>query len=271
MTEPDRIHGFRQPQSGGKRLHSSYGWSARLGLIVPTTNTVNEAEWQLLLATCQGISLHVARMDLHLDHSTQPDGQLLHANLKTALGQLTPASLDAIAYGCTAGSMISPLDALSDAMEGEAGVPCATTAASLVHAARHLGLQKVAVATPYAENLNAHEQTYLHEHGLDVLSIRGLGLGAGGVHELRGIARVPEEEVYAHALASWHPEADGMIISCTDFPTLRVLPALEARLGKPVISSNAATLWRMLELSGLTHRFEGYGQLLQAQSGESGK
>lgn len=255
---------FRASQSGAKRAHASYGWAAKLGLIVPTTNTVNEGEWQSVLAASEGISLHVARMTLHLDHSAdQAALGLLHSGLKTALAQLAPAGLDALAYGCTAGSMVSPLDALAQAMGEEVGLPCATTASSLVYAARSLGLGKVVVATPYADGLNAHEVQYLGAQGLNVLGIRGLGIGAGGAHEYSRIAQVPEQEVFAHALASWQPGADGMIISCTDFPTLRVLPALEARIGKPVISSNGATLWRLLQLAGQRAAFVGRGRLLQ--------
>lgn len=263
MTEDVLIKHFRAPQADMQRNHASYGWAAKLGLIVPTTNTVNEGEWQALLAQIEGVSLHVTRMPLHLNLSEQTSPGLLHNGLKTALSQLAPAGLDAIAYGCTAGSMVSPLDALAQAMHDEVGIPCATTASSLVHAARHLGLQKVAVATPYADNLNDHERHYLHEHGLEVLDISGLGIGAGGNHEFCRIARVPEQEVFAHGLASWRPGADGLIISCTDFPTLRVVPALEARLGKPVISSNAATLWRTLHLLGHEYTFPGRGRLLQ--------
>ena len=250
-------------EDDGIRPHASYGWAAKLGLIVPTSNTVNEGEWQILLSQTQGISLHVARMALHLEHAAPASPLQLPAVLQAALAQLTPAGLDAIAYGCTAGSMISPLDALSQAMHDETSLPCTTTASALIYACRHLGMQRVAVVTPYADDLNAHEAAYLQAHGLDVLSIAGLGIGRDGPHEFCRIARVPEQDVYAHALANWHPDADGMLISCTDFPTLRVVPALEARLGKPVISSNAATLWRLLDSIGLRRAFAGYGQLLE--------
>ncbi len=34
-----------------------YGWRAKIGLIVPTTNTVNEAEWARMAP--EGVSIHV--------------------------------------------------------------------------------------------------------------------------------------------------------------------------------------------------------------------
>gem|GEM_PF-4633866 len=48
---------------------STYGWRAKLGLIVPTTNTVNEAEWNM--AAPDGVSIHGARMVLHTDVTTK--------------------------------------------------------------------------------------------------------------------------------------------------------------------------------------------------------
>jgi maleate isomerase/arylmalonate decarboxylase len=161
--------------------------------------------------------------------------------------------------------MVSPLDALSRFMEAESGVPCATTASALVLAARALGLCRVAVATPYDERMNRHEAAYLESHGLDVVSIRGLGIGADGPHEYVRIARVPEARVFEHVVATWDEAAEGMIVSCTDFPTLGSIATLEARFGRPVIPSNTATLWRCLRLAGLDARIAIGGRLfLQA-------
>src|SRR5690606_32966375 len=41
-------------------LSHPYGWRARLGLIVPPTNTVNEAEWRIMAP--EGVTIHSARM-----------------------------------------------------------------------------------------------------------------------------------------------------------------------------------------------------------------
>jgi len=36
----------------------------------------------------------------------------------------------------------------------------------------------------------------------------------------------------------------------------------DQRLGKPVITSNQATIWNTLRMAGVNDRIEGYGQLL---------
>ena len=245
------------------RPHSSYAAVARLGLIVPPTNTVNEAEWQLLLRELDGITLHVTRMALHLDTRSSEGRRALLRDLRHAVEDLDAAGPDAIAYGCTVGSLDETLHGLTDYMQSVSHCACVAAASSLVHAARALDMRRVVLATPYDEIITRHETEYLALHGIDVLHASGLGIGAGGAHEYINIARIPERQVIDHCLAAWRGEADGLIVSCTDFATLRVVPLLEEQLGKPVVSSNLATFWCTLRAAGVSLPLRGYGGLLQ--------
>lgn len=229
---------------------------ASIAMIVPPSNTVNRAEWKRMAPS---LRFPLFRMPLHA-HADD----VFYDDLKAALGKLKAEKPDVIAYACTATSMVLPLETLPDFIEKEAGVPGVATAPALVLAARELGLKKVAVATPYHDELNRHEKEFFEACGLRVLGIRGLGIGAGGAHEYVGIAKVPPEKVLEHCLSSWVPEADGMIVSCTDFRTLEALPRLERELGKPVVSSNLATLWLALRRAGASRAVRGFGRLLEA-------
>lgn len=228
---------------------------ASVAMIVPPTNTVNEAEWKRMAPQFR---FPLLRMPLH-GHADDA----FYADLKAALEKLKGEKPDVIAYACTASSMVLPLDTLPKFIEAQAGVPGVATAPALVLAARALGMKKVAVATPYHDALNRHEQEFLEACGLEVLGIKGLGIGAGGPQEYVKIAQVPPEAVYAHCRSAWIEGADGMIVSCTDFRTLEVLPRLERELGKPVVSSNLATFWAALRAAGDTTRFPGFGSLLE--------
>ena len=227
---------------------------AKLGLIVPTTNTVNEAEWRRMAPP--GITFALVRMVLHTD------SHALYGDLEKAIAELAPHKPDVVAYACTAGSLVLPLDAITGRMQQQARVPCVATGPALVHACRALGMRKIALATPYHDALNRHEAHFLAQCGIEVLSMRGMGIGAGGPHEYTRIAKVPKEEVYAHCKAADVPAADGMIVSCTDFRALEAIPRLEAELRKPVISSNLATFWAALGAAGLRHPISGVGKLL---------
>ena len=234
-----------------------YGWRAKIGLIVPLTNTVNEAEWARMAP--EGVSIHVTRMTLH----PGGDAAALDRDIAAAIASLTPAGPDVIAYGCTAGSMVSPLDSLSTRMRELSGVAAVATAPAIVHALRAFGAKKIALATPYHDTLNRHEIEFFAANGIATLSEKGLGIGAGGPHEYVNIARVHKDKVLEHAHSADHPEAEALVISCTDFATLEALPVLERELGKPVISSNLATWWQALRAAGVDDRLTGFGRLLE--------
>jgi len=229
----------------------------RLGLIVPTTNTVNQAEWRRMAPP--GVTFALARMPLHADT------EALHADLEISILELKRQKPDVIAYACTAGSLVVPLDALTGFMQAIAGVPCVATAPALVHACEFLGIKTVSLATPYHDALNDHEVEFFAQCGIRTLSVKGLGIGAGGPHEYVKIAKVPKEAVFAHCRAADVPGAQGMIVSCTDFQALEAIPRLEAELGKPVVSSNLATFWAALRAAGLRQPIAGFGRLLEAQ------
>jgi len=55
--------------------------------------------------------------------------------------------------------------------------------------------------------------------------------------------------------------SEGIFLSCTNLHTVEVIAGLEKKLGKPVFSSNTATLWFMLKRIGYKHAVEEYGSL----------
>ncbi|MBW8635894.1 aspartate/glutamate racemase family protein [Hoeflea sp. WL0058] len=241
---------------------STYSSRAKLGLIVPPTNTVNEAEWARMVP--DGVTYHTHRMSLHSDTHTEAGEAALYADLDTAIGMLAQCGADAIAYACTAGSMITPAQSMPDRLSERTGRQCVTTSAAIIDALKTLGVVQLSVATPYADALNAHETEFLEAHGFEVLRLIGLGIGAGGPSEYPRIARTPLEAVADHARAAFVPGSDALLVTCTDFPTLPLVESLEAELGVPVVTSNQATFWSMLRAVGVQDRFQPFGRLLSS-------
>jgi maleate cis-trans isomerase len=44
---------------------------------------------------------------------------------------------------------------------------------------------------------------------------------------------------------------------------MEVIDQLESDLGKPVVSSNTASMWKLLQLAGVKERVEGLGRLFK--------
>ena len=88
--------------------------------------------------------------------------------------------------------------------------------------------------------------------------MRGLGLQYAW-----DIGNTPPSHVYRHGKAADTPDADGVLIPCTAFPTVDILEALEEDLGKPVVSANQATMWKAAAMAGIGEKLEGLGSLMR--------
>jgi len=113
----------------------------------------------------------------------------------------------------------------------------------------------VGVASPYAAWLNERVRKFLEADGFDLVAIRGLGTEAH--------ATITLERVEALAAEVNRPEAEAIFISCSNFRTLEIIESLENRFGKPVVTSNASTMWKMLRVIGDKRAIAGAGRLFR--------
>lgn len=218
-----------------------YGWRARLGLIVPSSNTVNEPEFEAQLP--EGISLHTAR--LPLDDVTAESLAAMAGNTENCADLLASADVDVIAYGCTTGSLVKGPgydESIESRITEQTGIPAVATAAAIKRAFDELGISKLVIATPYIDELNTRERSFLESAGYDVLAIDGIGH-----KDNLEIGREYPQTAYQMVRDLDTEEADGIFISCTNFRTFEIIEPLESDTGKPVVTSNQATLWNVLE------------------------
>lgn len=235
-------------------------WRARIGTIIPVSNTTNEIEFNRMKP--DGVTVHFTRVPLEKDPATDDFAEMLDRAARAA-EELSAAGSDVIAYGCTSGSMACPSDRLLGAMEKTSGRPVLSTAQAILDALVSLDVRKIAMATPYIDSTNEKEKAFIERHGFEVTKIAGLGLG-GTLEKIQKISRVPPVGAYAHARSVDSDDADALLICCTDFGTADILQPLEDELGKPVLSSNSAGFWAALRRCGVKDRIEGYGRLLSS-------
>jgi arylmalonate decarboxylase len=238
--------------------YSPYAWRARIGLIIPSTNTINETEFWRMVP--EGVTVHSARATSTGEFSEAYFQRLRDAGMRCA-EDLATAEVDVIAYGCTSGSIVCPLEEIVADIEGQTGIRTIATAGAVVTALRALGVRRVAVATPYVDFINEAEREFLQGRGFEVTSLHGLRLGETQA-ERRAIGRVPPEHVYRMARLVDRPEAEAIFISCTNLASIGMITRIEQDLGKPVVTSNQACLWNALRLAGIPDRVDGYGRLL---------
>lgn len=238
-----------------------YGQNGRIGLLVPSVNTVVEPEFNRMIP--EGVNVYAARM--RNTRSDVEDSKAMLQHVARAADELGSAHTDVIAFACTASSFVEGVEGeieLRDQIERASEAKAATTSGSVAGALRTLGVRRVAVATPYPDELNVLEKQFLEDEGIEVLTIAGMG-----IVDAFSIGKVTPQETYEFARRVWQDDADGMFISCTNLRTIDVLAQLEAELGVPVISSNLATCWGCLRALGHHDPIDGYGSLLSERHG----
>ncbi|HJW62506.1 MAG TPA: hypothetical protein VJ849_03330 [Actinomycetes bacterium] len=121
-----------------------------------------------------------------------------------------------------------------------------------------LGARRLALATPYPETISAAARIYWQAAGFEVVAHRRL--------DTPNIYDETEATAYKLALTANTPEADTILISGTGLPTAGAVDPLEKELNKPVVTSQAATLWQALTLLRLDEQVRGFGRLLTSAS-----
>ncbi len=234
-----------------------YGWRGRIGLMVPTGNTVMEPEFATLAP--EGVSVHANRVYLK---EVSPEALLgMEADAARSAEQLTQCRLDVMCFGCTSGSFVGGVgyDArLIDVIENASGLPSTTTSTAVLRALRLLGISRVALATPYTDEVTEIEKRWLEDNGIEVTAWQG-----GGLVQTADIQECAPEVSYRRAKAVDNDRAEAVFISCTGFRTIENLAKLEADLGKPVISSNQASFAECLRLIGVGQVQPGFGSLFE--------
>ena len=90
---------------------------------------------------------------------------------------------------------------------------------------------------------------------LELAGIEIAGFGSFEEGNDRVVARITGASILraVEAVAAQTP-CDAVFVACTNLRCLDVLAEAEARIGRPVISSNLALAWHMLHLAGIDAR-----------------
>jgi maleate cis-trans isomerase len=223
----------------------------RIGVIVPSSNTNAEPDLQMLAPT--GVTLHCTRSGGY-DIDAIPDSAEMRRFARQALDQqlqlLVDGRVELIAYACTSAT-------LSDGPEFDAefcaeitaktGLPAVTTAGALVEAMRDLGARRVAFTSPYVVQLAGESVEFIRQCGIEVVNQLGFERELSSLEQ----NRLTPADAYRMGLAADHPDADLLVISCTDYRALEAVNALEQALAKPVVTSNSALMYVCLKHLGL--------------------
>ncbi len=211
-----------------------------VGLMLPINNTTMEREllaWLPAGSTCN--TQRIPRGKGLLTKETLPD--YMAQALEMAKTFNDPA-VDVVAFGCTAAGFISgPAGdaALQKNLASITGKNVVTTARSMVVALQEIGINKIALVTPYPDAVNTQLKAFLTDGGIEVKRFNSFY-----VQNTDELGRIQAHQVAKLARDTMADDCEAMFIGCSQLPTFEILGDLEREFGRPVFSSIQVTAHR---------------------------
>jgi len=210
---------------------------ARMGLIIPSANCLSEPQFNRFAPAA--LSVHVARARI-AGQWKRPLAEMAD-EIALAAQLLADCGPDLIVFHCTDTSMTEGPIGEQRILQliGEAtGIAALATSALVREALQALAITKIVLISPYRTNDNVIR--YLHATGFEV--VHDVALGLTGCE----FATVAPQRWLDIAREHDRDRADGIFLSCTNTTQIEAIADIERALGKPVVNSNQAVLWGVL-------------------------
>ena len=152
-------------------------------------------------------------------------------------------------------------EALCSRIKKATSLPVTTEFASAADACTALKIKRLAIISPYREELNRLITNYFQEKGFQDPLARGLGISRN-----IEIAQLPEDAAYKLTLKALQEDSkiDGFYITCPRWRTSSSIAKLEKETGKPVVSTVQSTIWSAFRILSIKEPIQGYGRLLSS-------
>ncbi len=236
-------------------LDQGAGTGLRAGLVVLSTDETMEYEVRQVLAG-RGVNLMHTRIPFRTDVTPSVLQEMAEALPQAAA--LLPQGLHSIAYGCTSGATVIGPKRIEEIIQKlHPNVPVTDPMTAVITALKTLNTTRIALVTPYVASVTGPMRVYLAQHGIEVVSEVSFAES-----DDRKVARITEASTRAAMLKAGRAKGvEAVFASCTNLRSFGVIEEVEARLGLPVISSNQALIWHMLQLAGAAPKGWGPGRL----------
>ena len=244
-------------------MTDSLGWRRTFGVLVPSTNTSVQPEFDGMRPP--GVTNHISRiripnLALNSDEDFNELIRLIMAAQDEAIDSVMSAEPDQLVLGISAETFWDGLGAsqmLKRQLEARTGLPVSMGSDACHAALERIGARRIAVITPYFPVGDRNVVRFFEESGYAVARIRGLSCSSPVA-----IARVTRAELVAALRAVDGDDVDAIVQVGTNLAMAALAPEAELWLGKPVIAINTAIYWHALRTAGIADAVEGWGPLL---------
>jgi len=241
------------------------GYRAKIGVILPSTNTV--VEHDLNQVRPPGVTFHSGRFfveapDLSSDDAFLHFLDLIRDTIPLAVRDIMTCEPDYILMGMSAETFWggkegnAEFEARVREISGDMGITSGADACN--DALARLGVSNIACITPYQPVGDQQVDGYFTECGFDVKRVKGLRCKTA-----TSIADVQPDTLLEELKALDGPDIDAIVQCGTNLSMVAVADEAEQILGKPVLAINAICLWHALRTLGIDDQFTGHGMMLR--------
>ena len=241
-------------------LDEGLGQRARIGLVVLATDQTTEHEFRKIMGGLDGVAFYEARMYNDARISRETLAALERDIAPTAALIMPGMRLDVMAFCCTSGTMVIGEERVFEHIRSvRPGIACTSPMTGALAAMRALGLKRVALLTPYVQEINDMMRDLIERRGVAVPV-----MGSFNNPDDTEVARMTPASVKRAAVELARAgEVDGVFVSCTSLRVAEVVEEIEAETGLPAFSSNHAMAWHCLRLAGYKDPVPGFGRLFR--------
>ena len=211
----------------------------RVGLLIPSSNTVMEVDFYRHLPA--SATVHTGRMYMEAT-TVKGEEEMLDDHCLPTAADVATAKPDLVVFGCTSAGALrgNAYDAdLCRRISEVSGKPTVSVIESVRRKLTSLKVERVAVLTPYIEDLNVRIKASVEDDGIEVASIHGMGIS---VNFNLALVEPPEILAFAREKLGAQPQVDALFISCTNYQAVATLPELKKLYDLPIVTSNQAAL-----------------------------
>ena len=230
----------------------------RIGLVTLSNDYVTERDF-MNMRPSDDVVIYVSRL-LNTPQCTIETLQEMAPKITEATSLLVPEGrLDVVAYACTSGTAVMGFERIQELIQAaRPGIACVSPLTSSLAAMDFLGIKRIAVLTPYIDEVNTSIADYLEAAGQSISAFTSFKLA-----ENEDMARLTAESIFQGAIEADRDDAEALFISCTAIRAVDVIVRIEQKLGKPVITAVQAMFWQSLRLAGFKGKVSDYGRLFR--------
>lgn len=238
-----------------------YGWRARIGFLSP--GAVDESSSrQFYRMAPPGVT--IVRTALGVTDLTTDQIREALSQADEAAKRLAGMEPSCIILGGSPTVVLGGYgsdNVLVERIQQASGIQTSAAQSAAVEALRLMGIERLAVVTPFPEPFPTLLREFLEASGFAVRALDSLAT------EYRKLRSRPLQAGYDLALKTFQAagDAQGIYFPGAPFPVADIIDRLERELDTTVISSMQCTLWKGLRMSQATEgvTITGYGRLLR--------